>query len=76
MCLAVPAKVYEVQDDLALVDLSGVRTQVSTVMTPEVEPGMWVIVHAGFAINAMTEEEAMETIDVLNEVLRDPEEEE
>ncbi len=68
MCLAVPGKVLECEGDAALVDLQGNRLQVSRVLTPEVEPGGWVLVHAGFAISSIDEEEAMETWEYLKQL--------
>jgi hydrogenase expression/formation protein HypC len=72
MCLAVPGKVIERQDDEATVDLQGNRLKVSTALTPEVGVGDWVLVHAGFAITQLDEQEALETWDYLQQVLADP----
>ncbi len=67
MCLAVPGKVLECEADEALIDLQGNRLKVSKVLTPEVEPGDWVLVHAGFAISTLDEQEALETWDYLQQ---------
>ena len=72
MCLAVPGKVIERQDDEAIIDLQGNRLRVSTVLTPEVSPGDWVLVHAGFAITRLDEQEARQTWDYLQQALGDP----
>ncbi|MGD8453779.1 MAG: HypC/HybG/HupF family hydrogenase formation chaperone [Phycisphaerae bacterium] len=72
MCLAVPAKIIEQQDDLATVDLQGNRLQISTVLTPEAGVGDWVLIHAGFAISQLDEAEARETWDYLQQILTDP----
>jgi hydrogenase expression/formation protein HypC len=72
MCLAVPAKVIEQDREQAVVDLQGNRLRVSTVLTPEVGVGDWVLVHAGFAITQLGEAEALETWDYLRQVLTDP----
>lgn len=61
MCLAVPGQVVELQDGEAVVDFQGNRMSVSTIMTPEVKPADWVLVHAGFAITILPEAEARET---------------
>lgn len=67
MCLAVPAKVVETQPERALVDLHGNRLSVNTVLTPDVECGQWVLVHAGFAITIVSERDALETWDYLRD---------
>lgn len=61
MCLAVPGQIVELKPGEALVDFQGNRMSVSTVMTPEVQINDWVLVHAGFAITTLPEEEARET---------------
>ena len=66
MCLAVPGKIIEVKrsdDDpvtgsLAMVDFQGSRVEVSLAFTPEAKQGDWVLVHAGFALNTLDEDEA------------------
>ncbi len=61
MCLAIPARVIEWQnraDCLALVDFGGVRRTVSLQLLPEAVPGDWVIVHAGFALSRLEDDEA------------------
>ena len=68
MCLAVPAKLISKRDGLGLVELGGVEREVSLMLTPEAEVGQYLIVHAGFAINVMDEEEAGATLALLNEM--------
>ena len=63
MCLAIPGKVLEIEgDDLAFrsatVDFCGVRKMVNLAFTPEVKPGDYVLVHVGFAISRIDQEEA------------------
>ncbi len=65
MCLAVPAMVMEREGDEAWVLLGETRLRVSLVLEPEVETGDYVLVHAGFAIQRLTEEEARETFTIL-----------
>jgi len=62
MCLAVPARVLSIQGQEAEVDLSGVRRTISIALTPEVRTGEYVLIHTGFAINILDEEEALETL--------------
>jgi len=68
MCLAIPAKVLEINDDrLATVDILGVTREASLDLTPQATVGDYVLVHAGFAIEVVSEEFAQETIDLINE---------
>ena len=68
MCLAVPGRVIKRIGDEAEVDMQGNRLQVSTVLVPEVAVDDYVLVHAGFAIQQLTEEEAKETFELLREI--------
>jgi hydrogenase expression/formation protein HypC len=63
MCLAVPARVEEVRGDqpeflCGIVDFGGVRREVSLAFTPAARPGDYVLVHAGFALEVVDEQEA------------------
>ncbi len=68
MCLAVPAKIVERKDWLATVDVSGVTRQVSLMLLPAAAVGDYVLVHAGFAIQAIDEEEALRTLELFKEL--------
>lgn len=61
MCLAVPARIIELDGDNAVVDAMGNRFKAKTTLVPEVKIGDIVLVHAGFAITQVDEEEAKET---------------
>lgn len=68
MCLAIPAKIDTLQDDnLATVDIFGVKRNISIDLTPQARVGDYVLVHAGFAIEIVSEEFAQETIDLIKE---------
>jgi hydrogenase expression/formation protein HypC len=69
MCLAVPAKVIELKENRGIVDLAGVRREADFSLLPEVKVGDWVIIHAGFAIEKYSEEEAQETLRLISEML-------
>jgi hydrogenase expression/formation protein HypC len=70
MCLGIPGQVVERLDDgLARVDVSGVRRDVNVAFTPEAEPGDWVLIHVGFALALIDEEEARATLDLLGEAI-------
>ena len=68
MCLAVPGKVVSVEGNQAEVDFGGVIRHVNVSLV-ESTPGEWVVVHAGFAIEKMDEEEALETLQLWQELL-------
>ena len=64
MCLAVPAKIVNIDDQLASVEVNGVRRAASLMLLPEAAVGDYVLVHAGFAMQIVDEEEvrAMEAL--------------
>ncbi|MHC4469833.1 MAG: HypC/HybG/HupF family hydrogenase formation chaperone [Planctomycetota bacterium] len=68
MCLALPAKILEKDGDDSWVELGDARLRVNLVMTPEAGVGDWVLVHAGFAIQAVSEEDARETWRIYQEM--------
>jgi len=69
VCLAVPARVVKLlPEKKARVDLDGLFLEIQTDLTPEVQAGQYVIVHAGFALAIMDEKEAEETLRLLEEV--------
>jgi len=65
MCLAVPGQIIECSGEDAVVDLQGNRMRISTILTPDILVGNWVLVHAGFAITQIDETDALETWDYL-----------
>ena len=72
MCLAVPGRIESIQDGpggpIAEVDFAGVRRNISLACTPEARIGDYVLVHVGFAISVVDEEEARGTLDLLREM--------
>lgn len=68
MCLAVPMKILEIRGESAVAELEGVRREISIMMLPEVTPGEYVMVHAGFAIERLDEAEADKTLQILREM--------
>jgi hydrogenase expression/formation protein HypC len=69
MCLAVPAKVLEIDGDLAKVDFGGGITREVNVMLVDVKIGEYVLVHAGYAIQVLNEKEAEETLALWREIM-------
>lgn len=71
MCLGVPAKVIEkMENDVARVDVNGNQTEISIRLTPEVELGQYVLVHAGFAMEIIDESIALETMQYIEEIMQ------
>lgn len=68
MCLAVPGKVLSREDLMAVVDINGVQRQTSLMLLPEAAVGEYVLVHAGFAIQTIDEEEARQTLALFKEL--------
>lgn len=69
MCLALPARVVEcLPDQMATVELGGVRKAINIALTPEAQPGDYVIVHVGFAIGLLDPEEAERTLALFAEL--------
>jgi len=68
MCLAIPGKIVKIEGDVGDIDFGGVVRQANVAMV-EAKVGDWAVIHAGFAIEIMDEEEAQETIKLWNEVL-------
>ncbi|MEM2912502.1 MAG: HypC/HybG/HupF family hydrogenase formation chaperone [Candidatus Bathyarchaeia archaeon] len=74
MCLAVPAKIIAVNGNIAKVDFGGnVLREVNIMLVEEAKPGDYVLVHAGYAIQKVDEREAMETLRLWNEILKESE---
>lgn len=68
MCLAIPAQITEMKDgSLAEVDILGVKRTIATDLTPKAGVGDYVLVHAGFSIEIVSEEEAQQTLDLIRE---------
>lgn len=73
MCLAIPGRVVEIGEEnsplrMGRVDFGGIVREVCLAYVPEVQVGDYVIVHTGFAIRRLDEEEARETLRLLREV--------
>ena len=69
MCVGLPAKIVTMKDGMAVVDASGAKREISTELLENVEPGDYVMVHAGFAIAKIQEEEDEEADEILEELL-------
>ncbi len=69
MCLAIPAKITAVNGALATIDMGGISREASLLLLPEARLGDYVLVHAGFAIQSIDEQEAQETLKLFSEML-------
>ena len=68
MCLAVPGKITALKKGNAEVDFSGVKRNVSLDLVPSAKKGDYVLVHAGFAIQLLDSEDALETLKLFKEI--------
>ena len=68
MCLAIPARIIELEGDKAVVDAMGNRFKAKTTLLPNAKLGDLVLVHAGFAISTVDEEEEKKTWQLISEI--------
>ena len=68
MCLAIPGEVISIDGKRALLDIMGVKKEVSIALLKDVKVGDFVIVHAGCAISVINEVEARETLELFKEL--------
>ena len=68
MCLAIPAKIIEKKDLLATVEVNSVTREVSLMLLPEAAVEDWVLIHAGFAIQTIDDDEARKIWELLKEI--------
>ena len=68
MCLAIPARVIQIEEGLGLVELGGVVREASFMLLPDAQVGDYVLLHAGYALQKLDEAEAEETIRLLAEL--------
>ena len=70
MCLAVPSKIIEInENNVAKVEVDGVIRETSLMLIDDIKIGDYVIVHAGFAINKVDEQAALQTIQDMKDIL-------
>ena len=68
MCLAIPMKLEKIEGNVGVAEYKGVKCQVHTDLLENVSVGDYVIVHAGFAIQTLDEEDALETLKIFEEL--------
>ncbi len=69
MCLAIPAKILSINGDSAMIELGGTQREASLMLLEGASVGDWVIVHAGFAIEKLSEEDAQQTFDLIRGIM-------
>lgn len=67
MCVAIPMKLAEKNNSIGIVEMEGLRQEISLQLLENAEVGDYLIVHAGFAIERLDESEAMETLELMKE---------
>ncbi len=67
MCLAIPSKITQIENEMATIDVDGVKRSASLMLLEDAAVGDYVIVHAGFAIKKLDETAALETLRLLKE---------
>ncbi|MDO5836170.1 MAG: HypC/HybG/HupF family hydrogenase formation chaperone [Methanobacterium sp.] len=70
MCIAAPAKILEINDNVATVDFGGVRQQAKLDLVSDVDIGRYVLVHSGYAIEVLSDQEAQESLEAWDELLK------
>lgn len=68
MCLAIPVLIKTIEDKEAEIEIGGITRRISLWLTPEAKVGDYVLVHTGYAINVLDQEEAKETLKLLEEI--------
>ena len=68
MCLAIPMKLLERKDQSGTVEFGGAKKEIMLTLTPDAKIGEYVIVHAGYALEVINEQEAQRTLDLLREM--------
>lgn len=69
MCLGIPAKIVRIENNMGTIDVEGTQREVSLLLQEDAKVGDYVIVHAGFAIQKIDEEEALETLRFLRQIV-------
>jgi hydrogenase expression/formation protein HypC len=70
MCLAIPALIKSIEGKEAEVEIGGISRRASLWLTPEAKVGDYVLLHTGYAINIIDQEEAKETLKLLEEMAK------
>ena len=69
MCLGIPARIVKIENGMGTIDIDGTQREVSLLLQEDARVGDYVIVHAGFAIHRVDEEEALESLKFLRQMV-------
>jgi hydrogenase expression/formation protein HypC len=70
LCIAAPAQILEIKEHVATVDFGGVRQQAKLDLVEDVDVGRYVLVHSGYAIEVLSDQEAQESLEAWDELLK------
>lgn len=70
MCIAAPAQILEIKENVATVDFGGVRQQAKLDLVEDVDVGRYVLVHSGYAIEVLSDQQAQESLEAWDELLK------
>jgi len=70
MCLAIPALIKSIENKEAEAEIGGITRKISLWLTPEAKVGDYVLVHTGYAINILDQQEAEETLTLLRQIAK------
>jgi hydrogenase expression/formation protein HypC len=67
MCIAIPGKLIKKEEDKGIVDLGGITKEISLAFIPQAVENDWILIHTGFGLEIISETEAQNTIEILQE---------
>ncbi len=67
MCIAIPGKLIKKEEDKGIVDLGGITKEISLAFIPQAVENDWILIHTGFGLEIISEIEAQQTIEILQE---------
>ena len=70
MCLAIPGKIIKIEENIATVEIGNIQRETSIILLPDAKINDYVLLHAGFAIQKIDEEEAFKTFELLEQMER------
>jgi hydrogenase expression/formation protein HypC len=68
MCLGIPAKIEKIEGEFALANINGASVKIGLQLLDSVKTGDYVLIHTGYALEKLSEEEALETLDTLRQL--------
>jgi hydrogenase expression/formation protein HypC len=70
MCLAIPVKITKIEGNEAEVEIGGISRRISLRLTPQAKVGDYVLLHTGYAISVLDQQEAEETLQLFEDIAR------